>query len=92
MKPPRVDYGVDAPGVVRNLILGGTLGLAVWAATLGGVWAGDVTFFGSELRLTYMAFWAGLGLLATGLRMIWSSKWGKIREARAVAQSHSVAR
>jgi hypothetical protein len=38
---PRPDYGLDAPGVVRNLLLGGAAGLALWIAGIAGLWSGE---------------------------------------------------
>src|SRR5438309_1280916 len=36
----RPDYGLDAPGVVRNLLLAGAAGLAVWGGAALGLWPG----------------------------------------------------
>jgi SAM-dependent methyltransferase len=72
---PRPDYGIDAPGVVRNLLLAGAAGLLVWATAALGLWSG--VSFGVDWR------WAGLSVgvacTATGAAMIWTSKVGKVR-------------
>lgn len=75
--PPdaRPDYGLDAPGVVRNLFLAGAAGLLVWATAALGLWSGRVLGF----PLAGMGFGCMIGFTATGLGMIWSSKVGKVR-------------
>ncbi len=35
----RPDYGLDAPGVVRNLFVAAALGLALFASRAFGVWS-----------------------------------------------------
>jgi|GEM_PF-6523594 len=37
----RPDYGIDAPGAVRNLLIGGSVALLVWGLAVGGMlpWA-----------------------------------------------------
>src|SRR5215475_4316305 len=37
----RPDYGIDAPGVVRNLFLVGIIGISAWALTLLGARSGQ---------------------------------------------------
>lgn len=34
------DYGIDAPGVVRNLFLVGIIGWLVWGTATLGLWSG----------------------------------------------------
>ncbi len=81
---PAPDYGLDAPAVVRNLLLGGAAGLLLWGTVATGLWSGrlvigpiaGLTIF---LPLAHMGISLGLGLTAMGLWMIWSSKIGKIK-------------
>src|SRR5215471_7269415 len=78
------DYGIDAPGVIRNLLIAGGAGLLVWiAARLSGSPFQVVIPIG-KARLIFpvarMAGFAGIGCLAMGLWMLWSSKVGKLRE------------
>jgi arsenite methyltransferase len=74
--PQRPDYGIDAPGVVRNLFLVGAAGLAVWLGAVVGLWPGSV--YGIDL--------AGIGLgcaisfTATGCYMLWNSLVGKVHD------------
>jgi SAM-dependent methyltransferase len=72
--PSRPDYGLDAPGVVRNLtIIGAVL---VLLAMLSGTVAADGSF--GWLRYLQYSFWgAGLSLLATTAAMVWASRVGK---------------
>ena len=67
------DYGIDAPGVVRNLLAIGC------ALLLAGYWfrtfqIGPVTFV-----FRPMAWTTGVACVAEGLLMIWYAKRGKFR-------------
>src|SRR5262245_3161343 len=72
MKP---DYGLDAPGVVRNLFATGALALALPASVALGLWSGVV----GPLYLAPMGLAAGLSLTLTGAWMVYVSKVGKVR-------------
>src|SRR5437016_4861522 len=74
-KAERPNYGLDAPGTVRNLLLFGGVGLLTWASAAVGLWSGEV--FG--VPLAWMGIGIGIGLTLTGLWMIWNSKVGKVR-------------
>jgi arsenite methyltransferase len=81
---PRPDYGLDAPGVVRNLFVCGALGLALWGVVAQGHWSGVVVLgpiAGVELRfpLAAMGLWAGGSCVLMGLWMLWSGRIGKVR-------------
>jgi len=71
----RPDFGVDAPVVVRNLILLGGLGIVLAAA----LFANRDSLPAWTVGVSNMTFWPGLSLLLTGLVMIWGSKYGKVR-------------
>jgi ubiquinone/menaquinone biosynthesis C-methylase UbiE len=69
--PERANYGIDAPTVVRNLLVGGGTLLVIVALIPGA----------------RPLVGAGLGMTFGGLLMLWASKVGKIRVAkRAVAR------
>ncbi|MFZ6653641.1 class I SAM-dependent methyltransferase [Undibacterium sp. TJN19] len=79
----RPDYGIDAPGVICNLLIFASIGLACWASAKLAYWSGhllvpvgqgDVDF---SLAGTGLAM--GLGMSFTALWMLWDSKIGKIR-------------
>ena len=73
-RPECPNYGLDAPGVVRSLMIAGVGGLLVAAAALT---FGAGTPLG--MALVWMGACAGLSLAATGCAMIYSSKVGKLR-------------
>src|SRR5262249_47681315 len=72
MKPDRPDYGLDAPNLVRLILIGGFLLLPVGLALvrLSTDW---LTAFGS------ITFTFGVIFTVEGLLMIWSSRYGKLR-------------
>jgi SAM-dependent methyltransferase len=81
---PRADYGLDAPPVVRNLLVAGIGGLVVWGTAAAHLWSGSARFTlgGSEVRvgIAPAGLWTGIGCLAMAAWMIWSSRVGKVRE------------
>lgn len=82
--PAKPDYGIDAPGVIRNLFFFGSLGLALFASVALGFWPGVLAFSIADVRVTFPVAGAGLGsaigLLGMGTWMLWTSKFGKVRE------------
>ena len=71
----RPDYGLDAPGVVRNLFLAGGAGLLVWATAAAGLWSGEP----SGIPLSSIGLACGVSFAATGAWMVYASKVGKLR-------------
>lgn len=71
LMPSKPDYGIDAPGVIRNLLL---IGLALLAVSF---FIGRVAKVGPRLRPT-MIITGGI-LVAEGLAMLAYSKIGKFR-------------
>lgn len=69
---PRPDYGIDAPGVVRNLLVAGSVALLVSVLSYSGV----LPWRGLERSLAPMT----VACLGMGSYMYYSSKFGKIRE------------
>jgi SAM-dependent methyltransferase len=81
----RADYGVDAPGVIRKLLVAGGVGLAAWSAKVAGCWSGVVTtpeVGGTVIRFQLAPMGLTLGVVCLGLGgwMFWTSKVGKVRE------------
>jgi len=76
----RPDYGVDAPGVVRNLFLAGLIGVSLWTVVTFLIKVNRVQIPGLILVLAGMAF--GVAVLCTlmGFWMLWESKVGKLRD------------
>jgi arsenite methyltransferase len=73
--PSKPDYGIDAPGVIRNLLV---IGVAL--LLLGWFWPqikiGPVIFI-----IRSAAWFTGAALIIEGILMILYSKWGKFRHA-----------
>jgi len=81
---PAPDYGLDAPGVVRNLFLCGAGGIVLWLSKVLGWWPAQVVVPIGSARLLFpldqMGLLAGALCLGMGVWMIWTSKVGKLRE------------
>ena len=77
------DYGIDAPPVVRNLALIGTLGIIL------GIIFSRVTILSPIITalLRSWGIWAGGSMLITSLLMVWSSKAGKLRKREMLIES-----
>jgi SAM-dependent methyltransferase len=75
MATQRPDYGLDAPGVVRNFLLVGGVGAACFLALLLGMW----TMRQRAAMVLAPLTWMGLAFLVTGLWMVYSSRVGKVR-------------
>ena len=71
----RADYGLDAPGVVRNLGIVATAGILSALAWLAGFWSLRSTL----APVLCAAIGLGTGCLFTALWMVWYSKVGKLR-------------
>jgi SAM-dependent methyltransferase len=79
---PSADYGIDAPGVVRNLLIAGVIAWLV----LGGIKLGIVPTVlvlplpGISLSFPLLTMGIGFGILMPGVAawMIWDSKIGKL--------------
>lgn len=77
--PEAPDYGLDAPAVVRNLVLCGTAGLVIFGGKALGLWSAVLPIGPVRFEFASMGLFAGAGCMAMGLWMLWSSKVGKIR-------------
>lgn len=76
MKPVKPDYGIDAPGVVRNLFAVGVAGLALDLTARFGLWSGAI----GHVRLASIGLWPGVSCAAMACWMLYDSKIGKLRE------------
>lgn len=73
----KADYGIDAPYVIRNLLLAGGAAFIVFLTMASGVWSGRI----GPVRFGGIGFlFMAIGLLASGFGMWWSSKFGKVTE------------
>jgi arsenite methyltransferase len=71
--PQKPDYGIDAPGVVRNLLVIGSA-LIIFGFLFPTIHLGNVTILWSR-----SAFWPGSSCLLGGFLMLLYAKWGKFR-------------
>jgi len=71
--PHKPDYGIDAPGVIRNLLVIG-VALILSAIFFPVIHIGNVKFFWNRT-----AYFPGAIFTAEGLLMILYAKWGKFR-------------
>ncbi len=76
----RAKYGLDAPSVVRNLVLAGVAGLGTFATIATGLWSGQVPLGGVVLDVSGMALGVGIGCAGMAVYMAWSSRFGKLGE------------
>jgi ubiquinone/menaquinone biosynthesis C-methylase UbiE len=76
MTSPKPDYGIDAPGVVRNLYLVFLAGAAAFLTARFGLWSGIAL----HIDLAHAGLYAGLGCGAMGTWMLYDSKVGKLAE------------
>ena len=71
----KADYGLDAPGVVRNLSLVAATGLILFLTAAIGLWSGLVV--GIPVAGLGLGFFVTCG--TTAAAMVYSSKFGKVR-------------
>ena len=74
------DYGLDAPGAVRNLFIVAGAGLLAWVTFAAHLWSGVLALGPFRFPLGRMGLGAALGGGAMGAWMAWDSKVGKVRE------------
>lgn len=75
----RPDYGIDAPGVIRNLFLVAAAGLLLWGSAAAGLWSGKISTAHVRIDVAHTVLWPGLGCLIMGVWMSWDSRVGKLR-------------
>ena len=76
LAPPRADYGLDAPGVIRVMLICGIVAVVL------GIVAGRLVFTVALLRHIAIGptlLWLGWALIAGAGLMVASSRWGKLR-------------
>lgn len=76
MTPLKPDYGIDAPGVVRNLFTVTVLGFALFLTAQFGFWSGVF----AHINFATSGLGAGLGCGVMACWMLYDSKVGKLRE------------
>lgn len=78
----KLNYGIDAPGVIRNL-LGIGIVLLLVAFLLPVVWTNIFT-----LLVANTVLWPGICLIITGLFMLLYGKWGKFQHREKILSCH----
>jgi arsenite methyltransferase len=71
--PQKPDYGIDAPGVIRNMLLTG-VALVASGFLFPTIHIGQVIILWNR-----SAFWPGGSFLVGGILMLIYAKWGKFR-------------
>lgn len=77
---PTPDYGLDAPGAVRNLFIASGAGLLIWLSIVTHLWSGVLALGPLHHRLGPMSLGLALVCGFMGAWMAWDSKFGKVRE------------
>lgn len=81
LQPP--DYGIDAPGVVRNLFIGAAIGWVACLTVWFGLWSGKFSVplpgVSLDFSLGGTGLWFGVACTFMGAWMVWDSKVGKIK-------------
>ncbi len=77
---PTPNYGIDAPGAVRNLFIIGSVALLTFLSIKTHLWSGKLTLGGGDFNLRPMSVGLTLGCLGMGAWMFLDSKYGKVRE------------
>ncbi len=77
---PTPDYGLDAPGVVRNLFIAAGAGLLSFLTLKTHLWSGVLALGALRFSLGPMSLALFLGCGLMGAWMAWDSKYGKVRE------------
>jgi hypothetical protein len=89
MKPisiGRLDYGIDAPGVIRNLFIVAAAGLGLYFSARLGLWSGVI----GPINLGNSGIWPGLACGAMGFWMIYDSRDRTRAEARGRVLIHDI--
>ena len=77
---PTPDYGLDAPGAVRNLFIAAGAGLLIRLTVAAHLWSGVLDLGPLRFPLGRMSLATTLVCGFMGAWMAWDSKFGKVRE------------
>src|ERR1043165_3986049 len=77
MKP---DYGIAAPGVIRNLLIVFVAGFGLWATIAAHLWSGILVLGPVRLALRNMALFPAIGCGAMAGWVLLDRKGGKVRD------------
>jgi arsenite methyltransferase len=82
------DYGIDAPGVIRNLLGVAIIGFLVWITARLCRWSGNLTGFGITLPLSHIAPWPAASCFLMAIWMLYDSRIGKMRTREQLLDHH----
>jgi SAM-dependent methyltransferase len=74
--PARVDYGIDAPGVIRTMF---TIGVVAVLLGVGLMAIGSAGVIMAHIVIVPTLLWMGIAFLVSAVAMFASSQWGKLR-------------
>src|ERR1051325_1798702 len=76
----RANYGIDAPAVIRNLLLVAVGGLLIWGTARARLWSGIVGNQHVRINIAHTVLWPAVACGLMAAWMIWHSAVGKVRE------------
>ena len=74
----RPDYGIDAPPVIRNLMVAGLAALGLAGVIRARLWDGQFRVGPVQVDLAGAPWVTGVVCLGLAGYMVWSSRWGKL--------------
>lgn len=74
----RADYGIDAPPVIRNLVLAGVAALGLAGVIRAHLWNGQFRVGPVQVDLAGAPGVIAVACLGLAGYMVWSSRWGKL--------------
>jgi SAM-dependent methyltransferase len=80
----RANYGIDAPGVIRNLLLVAGVGLLLWGTAAAGLWSGFLGTSHVRIDIARTVIWPAVCCGVMAAWMLWHSSFGKVREREAL--------
>ncbi|HEV7921073.1 MAG TPA: class I SAM-dependent methyltransferase [Thermoanaerobaculia bacterium] len=80
----RANYGIDAPGVIRNLLLVTFAGLLIWGTARAGLWSGFLGNRHVRIDIAQTVIWPAVACGLMAVWMLWHSTVGKVRGREAL--------
>lgn len=71
----KAEYGIDAPGVVRNLFVVAAMSMALYLSARLGLWSGAI----ARVDVAHSVIWPGLACGLMACWMLYDSKIGKLK-------------
>src|SRR4051812_2218333 len=80
----RANYGIDAPGVIRNLLLVTAGGLLIWGTAAAGLWSSVLGNAHVRINIAQTVIWPAIACGLMAAWMLWHSTVGKVRGREAL--------